>query len=311
MNNISLRWEIDQEGVSSGQLSAMLRTGGVVRLRRGAYAPELETEAVARHRQLLAAVVRQLSDDLVVSHISAALLHGLPTYWDLLGTVQFTSGRSGNGKTRADVRVRGLPLASSDVITLAGVPVTSLARTSLDLACELSLRRSVAIGDQALRLGMKIDDLRDLIEAGKGRHGIGRARIAVPLLDVRAESPGESESRVVFHLRGLPPPQLQYKVFGRDGRLLARCDMAWPELGTLGEFDGQTKYGALLRPGQTPEQVVFEEKLREDALRELGWEVVRWVWSDLNRPDALVRRIERAFERGGQRPAPLNFAPRM
>ena len=58
------------------------------------------------------------------------------------------------------------------------------------------------------------------------------------------------------------------------------------------------KYGRLLKPGQTIADVVFEEKRREDALRDLGWQVVRWLWEDLRDPQSLLERLERAFARG-------------
>ena len=66
---------------------------------------------------------------------------------------------------------------------------------------------------------------------------------------------------------------------------------------TIGEFDGKVKYGRLLKPGQSVEQIVYEEKVREDALRDLGWQVVRWVWHDLHRSGVLRDRILRAFAR--------------
>ena len=73
---------------------------------------------------------------------------------------------------------------------------------------------------------------------------------------------------------------------------MGRCDFGWPEFKVLGEFDGKKKYGELLRrPGQTAEDVLIEEKRREDRLRSLGWIVVRWMWSDLHRPDALVAQL--------------------
>ena len=60
------------------------------------------------------------------------------------------------------------------------------------------------------------------------------------------------------------------------------------------------KYGRLLKPGQGVGDVLFEEKRREDALRDLGWEVVRWLWEDLGDPRRLLERLERAFVRGGR-----------
>ncbi|MDT7681251.1 MAG: hypothetical protein QOG57_1561, partial [Pseudonocardiales bacterium] len=64
------------------------------------------------------------------------------------------------------------------------------------------------------------------------------------------------------------------------------------------EFDGRIKYGRLLRPGQAPGDAVFEEKRREDALRDHGLRVVRWCWDDLDTFAAVADRLRRAFRRG-------------
>jgi hypothetical protein len=69
----------------------------------------------------------------------------------------------------------------------------------------------------------------------------------------------------------------------------------------VGEFDGRVKYGRLLRPGQGPGDAVFEEKRREDAIRDEGWGVVRWTWSDLAVPERLDERLRRALQRGSRR----------
>lgn len=74
-------------------------------------------------------------------------------------------------------------------------------------------------------------------------------------------------------------------------------DFAWPEHRTIGEFDGRVKYGRLLRPGEDAGEVVFREKVREDLLRDAGWQVVRWVWADLDRPHVVADRVRRAFRR--------------
>ena len=96
---------------------------------------------------------------------------------------------------------------------------------------------------------------------------------------------------------GVPAPTPQYEVW--DGLLLVgRADFGWEELRTLGEFDGKMKYSELVRPDQTAADVVYAEKCREDALRDLGWQVVRWGWTDLKDPPELRRRLERAFQRG-------------
>ena len=71
-----------------------------------------------------------------------------------------------------------------------------------------------------------------------------------------------------------------------------------PTHGLLGEFDGASKYGRLLTPGQDPGEVVFAEKHREDVLREVtGYGMVRLIWSDYDRPRVTVARIERLLRR--------------
>jgi hypothetical protein len=48
------------------------------------------------------------------------------------------------------------------------------------------------------------------------------------------------------------------------------------------------------------EEVLIAERRREDRLRELGWVVIRWMWQDLTRPEALIGRLRKAFDRGRQ-----------
>lgn len=81
----------------------------------------------------------------------------------------------------------------------------------------------------------------------------------------------------------------------RYGNATAHTDFAWAAQRTVGEFDGKVKYGRLLEPGQDPGDVVFAEKLREDAIRAQGWEVVRWTWPDLRDFATTAARIRERF----------------
>ena len=96
-----------------------------------------------------------------------------------------------------------------------------------------------------------------------------------------------------------PGPELQYEVWDR-GRLVGRTDWAWPRRRGLGEFDGKSKYGRLLKEGQEPADAVFEEKRREDLLREatMAW-MIRLIWSDLDRPDTTAARLRHLLTQGG------------
>lgn len=135
------------------------------------------------------------------------------------------------------------------------------------------------------------DALAAAVERGAHRPRNGDARRVVAFADGRAESPGETRSRVAIRRAGLPAPTLQYRTSG------FRCDFGWEEHGTVAEFDGRIKYGRCLPPGQDPGDAVFEEKVREDALRDRGLQVVRWIWAELSSFDAPAARLRRAFVR--------------
>lgn len=108
--------------------------------------------------------------------------------------------------------------------------------------------------------------------------------------DGRAESPLESESRVVLDDLGFPPPVLQKEVRTRLGTF--RVDMAWERERVAGEIDGRAKY---LDPqrlrGVDPGEVHYQEKRRREALEEEGWKVARWGHEQLRAPTQLVRRL--------------------
>ena len=75
----------------------------------------------------------------------------------------------------------------------------------------------------------------------------------------------------------------------------AYTDFGWARERTVGEFDGKVKYGRLLEPGQDVGEVVYAEKLREDAIRDEGWQVVRWTWLDLRDFGPTATRIRARF----------------
>jgi hypothetical protein len=80
-----------------------------------------------------------------------------------------------------------------------------------------------------------------------------------------------------------------------DGRFVGQVDFGWPDLRTVGEFDGRAKYGTLARTGQDPAEVLYREKLREDELRAEDLAVVRWGWPDLDSFVAVAERLRRRF----------------
>lgn len=276
----------------------MTRMGQLVRLRRGVYAspgPE-PLDAEARHRLLVAATLPLLAPDAVLSHRSAAVVLGLPVVGELR-RVEVTRAAVTSGKRRGSVHVSAAPLPAEDVTVVEGLPVTTPARTVVDLARRLPFGPAVAAGDAALRQGLSRTELEGVLLSSAGRPGLAAARRVCRFLDGRSESAGESLSRVALHRLGLAPSTLQLEVHDDAGALVARCDFGWEEERILGEFDGRVKYGRLLRPGQEPGDVVWAEKQREDALRDLAWQMVRWTWADLDRESVIGERLRRAARR--------------
>ncbi|MCZ2804151.1 hypothetical protein O2W18_03450 [Modestobacter sp. VKM Ac-2983] len=182
-----------------------------------------------------------------------------------------------------------------------GVLTTDVTRTVVDLARTLTFESAVVTADAALAVGSTTAaQLDDALQRMGGAPGTRRAARVIAFADRRSESVGESRSRVMLARAGLPPPDLQVEVRRRNGSLVGRSDFGWSSSRTLGEFDGRIKYGRLLRPGESAGDAIYREKLREDEMRDLGREVVRWTWAEIDEPGVVAARLQRAFTRGSR-----------
>jgi hypothetical protein len=299
-DRLVLRRDLIADGRSDEELARLVRGKDWARVRRGAYLDgPLPTKTVARHALLVAATLADLRRSAVVSHQSAAVLLGLPLWGASLDQVHVTRQPHASSQTAGPLRCHVARLRDDEVTSVGGVQVTDVARTTLDLARSLPFEAAVVTLDAALYERLLARDLLEqrLLDIA-GTRGSRHAARVVTFADGRSASVGESRSRVVLHELGLAPSALQFEITGYDGRFLARTDFAWEKQRVIGEFDGRIKYGRLVRPGQAAGDVIFEEKRREDAIREEAWEVVRWTWSDLSVRATLAQRVRRALERG-------------
>ncbi|SPM28606.1 hypothetical protein HMPREF0591_3992, partial [Mycobacterium terramassiliense] len=168
---------------------------------------------------------------------------------------------------------------------VGGRPATTPAWTAIEVARGLRRPRALATLDAALRSGTcSREDLERAVKQQAGRRGIVTVRELVVLASPQAESPMESEARLVMIDGGLPEPVLQYEVLDPQGRLW-RLDFAWPVLRVAAEYDGIDWHSG-------PE-AFFRDRRRASALQELGWLIVPIVAEDVRyRPRELVRRLE-------------------
>lgn len=295
MASLQLRQRLLTSGVTPDELRRALRVGDLTLLRRGAYlAGQPPGHAEARHLLLTEAARQSLCEHAVVSHVSAALIHGIRLWHTPLRRVHVTRTRGYGGRRGDHVHVHVAPLAANEVSVVDGVRVTSVERTLVDIARTLPFEQAVVAADGALDL--ELTTLQRFWRAtarAKGWPGAPAARRVAGFATHLSESVGESRSRVRIALAGLPAPELQWEVRDRAGRHVATSDFGWPAHRLVAEFDGKVKYGRLLRPGQDPGDVVFAEKQREDAIRAQDIGVTRWTWQDMDTfTTALRARLE-------------------
>jgi hypothetical protein len=214
---------------------ADLRSAAWRSLFRGVYA---DASLAITHRHRCLAVSRYLlPNDGAVAGRSAAALYGAggATVDDPVEVVVPRSARFG---PFGGLEVHTAALVAGDVRDLGGVRVTTPVRTCWDLAQWLDLVEAVAVIDRLLRRGLvKVADLEAYAARRQGSRGWRRLLRAATLADPGAESPQESRLRVRLVLAGVPAPVTQY-VVERDGRFLARVDLAWPQQKVAVEYDG-------------------------------------------------------------------------
>jgi hypothetical protein len=236
----------------------------------------------------------------IVSHTSAAVFWGIPLWSTHLGIVHVTRPHPANGGRSGSLLCHTAALADDEITVIDGIQISTPARTIADLARILPFEQAVVAADAALHMKLAtVQQFKDAVAGFGGAPGSRGARRVAAFANRLSESVGESRSRVMMHRAGLPAPELQLDVLDDDGRWLGRSDFAWRRGRVLGEFDGQVKYGRLLKPGETAGDAVFEEKRREDALRDNGARVVRWVWDELAQPTHVIARIQPALASAG------------
>ncbi len=295
---LHLRPHLLARGYSSDEVQRARRAGELVAVRRGVYLSggdeRLEVPA-ARHAVLVHATMPTLAPGTVVSHVSAAVLHGLDVWAIPLDHVHVTRPEPSGGRIGSVVHRHVAPLDPTEVTMLAGVPVTCLARTVVDIARTVPFEQAVAVADSALYTHKELtpDALAAASARVTGWPGAPAARRAIAFARRGAHSPGESRSRIAIARAGLPVPQLQFPVQLTNGT--ATTDFGWADRRAVGEFDGEVKYGRLVPPGQTAGDVVFAEKIREDAVRAMNYGFARWIWDELDDFAPVAARITQAF----------------
>lgn len=217
------------------------------------------------------------------------MLHGLDLSRLEPARVHVTTTPSRRVSSGSDVFRHCTDLDASDIVEVDGIRCTSLARTTFDVACSFDPATALVVADGAERRVAGPVDKRDddavaawraammrRVAQAVGSRGIRRARWVTEFADGLAETTLESVSRLRLHQLGFRAVKLQVAVPAPHGRGY-RIDFGIDEADVWGECDGAGKYlSAAQRSGRSAEQVVLDEKRREDWIRgATGRRVVR------------------------------------
>jgi hypothetical protein len=289
-------------GITDREIARMIRNGDLRRLRRGAFSTGdawEAAEASARHAMLARAVLLQARTDVVLGYVSALPEYGAPTWGLPLDVVHVIRKDRRAGRKERGVRQHQGLLLEGDVVERNGVEVTSPDRTPLDVTTVAGVEVSLAVLNHFLHARLTTPErLRDRYRAMRQDPFTLRTDLVLRLGDGRIESIGESRTVFLCWRHGIPAPTPQWCVYDGSGHIVARLDLAWPELKVWLEFDGREKYLRYRRDGESVVDAVLREKARESMICELtGWRCIRITWADLGQPERTAARILAALKR--------------
>ena len=269
-------------GVSRHSVDRRAQSGDLHRKHRGVY---IVGHLALAPRANEAAALLACGEGALLSHRSAAHV------WSLLESVPDRVDVTLVGRRcrpKEGVRLHWVAeIDRRDVRRRDGLPLTSPARTLVDLAFDASadeLDRAVSEA-RALDL-LRTGELERALERSPGRRGAAPTRAFL----LREDQPGYTRSKAERQMRrlmnaaGLPVPVANAKVAGYT------ADFLWREQRVIVEVDGYQFHG---------HRAAFERDRRKDmALSAAGYRVIRITWWQLrDEPFAVVAHIARMLER--------------
>ncbi len=227
-----------------------------------------------------------------VSHVTAAKLLGLflPPRLEAQQHLDLSRRRGEPQPRRRNVTGHNVLLETSELLVMAGVPVTNVGRTLLDLAPLLSIDELVVVADQIVCAHdgvcvpfkvpmMEILQLKAYIAEHEGWRGMNNLRAAMELARVGADFPPETRLRLIIGRSPLPCFEPNVKLLDDTGKPLVQPDLACKEYRTCTEYDGG--------PHFTPQQQAKDHQ-RNYLTKSLGWQQVLLNRTDIQAGEMVV-----------------------
>ena len=277
-------------GVDEHGLVSLRRSGALVRVRRDAYVlgePWRAADPGGRLALRTRAVLAGRSDGAAASHEAALALHGLPLLRPVPEVVDLVSRVA---RVRTAGAVRRHPPTGIDPVVADGYRCVPVGTAVVQVTMRRGLVHGLVALDFALHAGRcGLEEVSGAAQAlaVTARHRGDCERLLL-LADPACESVGETRTRLLLHDLGITT-RSQVVVHDGDGAFVARVDLLAGDRVVV-EFDGAVKY-----EGAEGRAALVAEKRREDALRALGFAVVRATWPDLDDPRRFVAELRRAL----------------
>ncbi|MGX1160177.1 uncharacterized protein DUF559 [Arthrobacter sp. SLBN-100] len=280
-----------------GVSASRLRGRDVVHVSREVYRPSdwsFELEAAAR-------ALSEVSPGAWISHVTAARLHCqlLPAWLTDSTELHLSKPKQLPQVRRKGVIAHSVIAWEDEIECVGGIRISTRSRTWLDLARRLSLTDLVCLGDQIIRIPRaqfegrsepydRMDGLRALVGRHPNLQGIVRAREALELMRVGADSAPESMLRLAMAADGsIPEPDLQISL-RPDDPASPTADLGYRHRRLAIQYDG----GHHLLDAQK-----FSDRRRDKAFESAGWTVMVFTKedaaNDFERAIKLIKRYLR------------------
>jgi len=272
-HGVASRAQLLALGLSAEAIDHRVRLGRLHLLHRGVYA--VGHRAVTREGRWLTAVLAG-GARAALSHRSAAVLWGLLASFDGPAEVIAPKER----RSREGVRFRRIVLPADETTARAGIPVTTVPRTLLDLAAVLPARRLERAVNEAeverLTDPLTLDDLLTRHPRCRGIRTL-RALGSDPSI---TRSGLERDFLSFIAKYDLPRPHTNLQIDGIE------VDCVWPDQRVIAELDGRAVH--------TTHRAFERDRERDRRLTAAGWRVVRITWRQLHdEPAALEADLRR------------------
>ena len=282
---VSAQQAIDA-GLSRDAIHRRLRSGAWRRVRPCVYALWTPWNSNGLWRQRLVAASLWLGAGSAVSHRAAAVVLELDGVTSAPIEVSTLGIRQKREPGLVVHRVRSL--SAEEIVRRDGIPVTSPARTLIDLCAVVEPRVvEMALESVIRRRLAAVEQIRDALDRSTyrahSRTVLGRLLDEFQL--VATESALEAIVWRLLRDSHLPLPQRQFWVYDADARSVARIDFAYPDARVGIEADGYESHSS--------RRDWRRDRARQNALTQLGWRILRATWEDATRyPRRILVQVE-------------------